>query len=102
VPLLAAFADERQQYSIENVADDFENIILQELDFGREASIMVEIEDNFADQDRVVIPTVHPELCSERVVAMEYVRGEKVTDDRALENVGVEPTDMATLTPVRI
>jgi len=30
VPLLAAFADERQQYSIENVADDFENIILQE------------------------------------------------------------------------
>ncbi|PGF14292.1 ABC transporter [Natrinema sp. CBA1119] len=97
VPLLAAFADERQRYSIENVADDFENIILQELDFGREASIMAEIKDNFADQDRVVVPTVHPELCSERVVAMEYVRGEKVTDDRALEDVGVEPTDMATL-----
>ena len=97
VPLLAAFADEDQRYSIENVADDFEEIILEELDFEREASIMAEIEENFTDDDRVVVPSAHLELCSDRLIAMEYVEGTKVTDDRALADVDVGPTDMATL-----
>ncbi|MCU4925258.1 AarF/UbiB family protein [Halobacteria archaeon AArc-dxtr1] len=97
VPLLSTFADERQRYSLENIADDFEKIILEELDFEREASIMAEIGDNVADDDRIVVPTAYPSLCSERVVAMEYVEGEKITSERALENVGIEPTEMATL-----
>ncbi|ELY44587.1 ABC1 kinase family protein [Natronorubrum sulfidifaciens] len=97
VPLLSLVADEHQQYSIENLADDFENIILEELDFEREASIMAEIEDNLADTERVVVPSTYDELCSDRVVAMEYVEGTKITDDRALAEVGIEPTEMATL-----
>ncbi|TYL37968.1 ABC transporter [Natronococcus pandeyae] len=97
VPLLATFADERQRYSLENVADDFEEIILEELDFDREASIMAEIGDNFADDDRIVVPETYDELCSERVVAMEYVDGTKITDDDALATAGVGNTEMATL-----
>ncbi len=97
VPLLTMFATERQRYSIENLADDFENIILEELDFEREASIMAEIGANLTDNERVVVPTAYDELCSERVVAMEYVDGNKITDDRALEAVGIGPTEMATL-----
>ncbi|AGB39383.1 ABC1 kinase family protein [Natronococcus occultus] len=97
VPLIATFADERQRYSLENVADDFEEIILEELDFEREAAIMAEIGDNFADDDRVVIPEPHAELCSDRVIAMEYVEGRKITDEDALEAVGVGRTEMATL-----
>jgi len=97
VPLLTMVADERQQYSIENAADDFEQIIRNELDFEREASIMTEIGESFADDDRVVIPEPYSELCSERVIAMEYVDGEKVTADRAFADVGIEATEMATL-----
>ncbi|QFU83097.1 ABC1 kinase family protein [Natronorubrum aibiense] len=97
VPLLTAFADERQRYSIENLADDFENIILEELDFEREAAIMATIGANFADDDRVVVPSTHDDLCSERIVAMEYVEGRKITADRALESAGTGPTEMATL-----
>ncbi len=97
MPLLVTFADERQRYSIENVADDFEEIILEELDFEREASIMATIEDNFADDERIVVPTTYPELCSERIVAMEHVDGEKITDEDVLADVGIEPTEMATL-----
>ncbi|SIR75850.1 ABC1 kinase family protein [Natronorubrum thiooxidans] len=97
VPLLSMVADEHQQYSIENLADDFENIILEELDFEREASIMAEIKANMGDDKRVVVPATYSELCSERVVAMEYVEGTKITDDRALAAAGVEPTEMATL-----
>ncbi|MXV64078.1 AarF/ABC1/UbiB kinase family protein [Natronorubrum sp. JWXQ-INN-674] len=97
LPVLTTFANESQRYSIENVADDFEEIILEELDFEREASIMAEIEENLADEDRVVIPSAYPKLCSNRVVAMEYVEGAKIIDDRALTERGIDPNEMATL-----
>ncbi|OLZ40673.1 ABC transporter [Natrinema saccharevitans] len=97
VPLLRAVADEDQRYSIENVADDFEAIVLEELDFAREAEIMRTIADNFADDDRVRIPATYDDLCSERVVAMEYIEGTKITDDDALAAAGRGPTEMATL-----
>ncbi|RQH02415.1 ABC1 kinase family protein [Natrarchaeobius oligotrophus] len=97
IPPLAFFANERQRYSIENAANDFEEIILDELDFEREASVMVEIGENFADDDRVVVPDVHPALCSKRIVAMEYVDGTKITDDDALADAGMDATEMATL-----
>ncbi|WP_394741923.1 ABC1 kinase family protein [Natronococcus roseus] len=97
VPLLATFADERQRYSLENVADDFEAIILEELDFEREAAIMDEIGENFADDDRVVVPDTYDELCSERVIAMEFVEGRKITNEDALAAADTDPTEMATL-----
>ncbi|WP_254809094.1 ABC1 kinase family protein [Natronosalvus amylolyticus] len=97
VPLIAPFANERQRYSLENVTDDFEQIILDELDFQREAEIMAEIGANFADDDRVCIPATHPDLCSQRIVAMEYVEGEKITTADALDATDLEPTELATL-----
>lgn len=97
VPLLATFADERQRYSLRNLADDFEEIILEELDFAREASIMAEIGENVADDERVRVPETYDDLCSEQVVAMEYVEGRKITDDDALEAAGTDATEMATL-----
>ncbi|MCU4973923.1 AarF/UbiB family protein [Halobacteria archaeon AArc-m2/3/4] len=97
VPILVVFADERQRYSLENVADDFEEIILDELDFEREAQMMLEIRENFDDDDRIVVPAVHEDLTSERVLAMEYVTGAKVTDEDALEARGVDQSNIARL-----
>ncbi|MFP8953693.1 ABC1 kinase family protein [Natrialbaceae archaeon A-arb3/5] len=97
LPLVAFFADERQQYSLENAANDFEEIIRDELDFEREAAVMDEIGANLADDDRVVVPDTYPALCSERIVAMEYVEGTKITDDDAFANVSIDETKMATL-----
>ncbi|AUX07893.1 ABC-1 domain-containing protein [Halalkaliarchaeum desulfuricum] len=95
VPLIAALAPERQQYSIRNVADDFEEIILDELDFERERTMMAEIRNNFADDDRVVIPATLEELSSDRVLAMEYRAGRKITDDDAFDGVDVDAPEMA-------
>ncbi len=95
LPLLSVFLDERKQYSIENAADDFEEIILDELDFDRERRIMAEIGSNLEDDDRVVVPGVYEELSSERVLAMEYRTGRKITDDDAFDDVDVGPEEMA-------
>ncbi|AFZ71931.1 ABC1 kinase family protein [Natronobacterium gregoryi] len=97
VPLLSTFADERQRYSLRNLADDFEEIILEELDFEREASVMAEIGDNFVDNDRIVIPETYDDRCSERLIAMEFVEGRKITEDDALEAAGTDSTEIATL-----
>ena len=96
LPIVAAFAPENQRYSLENVADDFEEIILEELDFEREAPIMREIGANL-DSDRVVVPAVHEELSSERILAMAFVTGAKITDEAALAERGVDRTALATL-----
>jgi predicted unusual protein kinase regulating ubiquinone biosynthesis (AarF/ABC1/UbiB family) len=101
LPLVGVFVDDRKQYSIENAADDFEEIILDELDFDREEEIMAEIGANLADDDRVVVPDTYEELSSERVLAMEYLTGRKITDDDAFEDVDAEPRGMAeTITQV--
>ena len=96
IPLIGLVVPDRQQYSIRNAADDFEDIILDELDFHREGTIMAEIRENFADDDRVVIPDVYAALSTERVLAMEYLTGRKVTDDDAFDHVDVTPHEMAT------
>ncbi|NIB99500.1 AarF/UbiB family protein [Halobacterium sp. R2-5] len=96
LPVVGVFLPERQQYSVRNAADDFEEIILAELDFDRERAIMAEIGENFADDDRVAIPGVYDDLSSERVLAMEYRTGRKITDDDAFEGVDVGPREMAT------
>ena len=96
IPLVSPFLPERQRYSVRNAADDFEEVILDELDFARERAVMAEIRENFADDDRVVIPAVYPDLSSERVLAMEYLTGRKGTDDDAFDGVDVDPHGMAT------
>nr|WP_237561344.1 AarF/UbiB family protein [Halostella pelagica] len=94
IPFVSVFAAERHRYSIENAADDFEEIIFDELDFDREREMMVEIRENLSD-DGVYVPNVYPELSSERILAMEYVTGRDIADEDAFEGVDVTPSEMA-------
>lgn len=96
IPVVTPVLKERQRYSVRNVADDFEEILLDELDFGREGGIMAEISDNFADDDRIVIPDVYDGLSSERVLAMEHLTGRKITDENAFDGLDVDAHEMAT------
>jgi predicted unusual protein kinase regulating ubiquinone biosynthesis (AarF/ABC1/UbiB family) len=57
---------------------------------------MAEIRENFVGDDRVVIPDVYENLSSERVLAMEYLTGRKITDDDAFDDIDVTPHEMAT------
>jgi ubiquinone biosynthesis protein len=68
-----------------------------QLDFRREADNNRRFAENFKSSDEVRVPELVPELCSERVLAMEFVRGvkasqpEKVGGDRKrLARIGSE------------
>jgi predicted unusual protein kinase regulating ubiquinone biosynthesis (AarF/ABC1/UbiB family) len=95
LPVAIVFAPEQYHFSLRNMADDFERIIQEELDFEREARMMEEIRTNFADDSTVKIPRVYTELSSERVLTMERVDGIKITDVDELERAGFDPTEIA-------
>ena len=95
LPVIGWFADEHQRYSLENIADDFETIILDELDFDREAHLMIEIGDNLDEVDGVIIPTVCESLSSNRILAMEYVPAVKITEPTAVDRFEGNETDLA-------
>ncbi|AUV84477.1 ABC transporter (plasmid) [Salinigranum rubrum] len=97
IPLVMLLAPERLQFSLRNMADDFERIILEELDFEREARMMAEIRANFErdGNEPVVIPRVYHDVSSGRVLTMAYVKGTKVTDVDELEADGHDPSEVA-------
>jgi predicted unusual protein kinase regulating ubiquinone biosynthesis (AarF/ABC1/UbiB family) len=95
LPVLLWFVDENRAFSMRNVADEFDKTIREEMDYGREARMLAEIRENFADNDAVVMPQVVPELSSSRVLTMEYVDGVKITDVRTLDEKGIDRSALA-------
>ena len=65
-----------------------------ELDFRREADNADRVRDLFADDPGVVIPEIHREWSTSRVLVMELVDGIKVTEKEALEAAGLDPADV--------
>ncbi len=74
--------------SLGGLAEDFERRINQEMNYHREAEMLNEIKDNFRGDDRVVIPATYDEVCTERVLTMEYHGGIKINDVDKLERMG--------------
>jgi predicted unusual protein kinase regulating ubiquinone biosynthesis (AarF/ABC1/UbiB family) len=62
-----------------------------ELDFEREADSADRVRRLFADDDLVVVPAVHREWSTKRVLVMELVDGIKITEREALEAAGLDP-----------
>jgi len=65
-----------------------------ELDFIREAECADRIRELFARDGTVVIPRIHREWSTRRVLTMELVGGIKVTDKEGLEAAGLKPADV--------
>lgn len=95
LPGVVYFVPEQYEYSIRNLADDFERVIFEELDFVREAQVMTEIREAFEGDERVRIPDGYPEVSSERVLTMEYLEGIKITAVERLEAEGFDPDEYA-------
>lgn len=95
LPVVTALAPKRHRFSLRNLADDFERVIQEELDFGREGRMMTEIRENFADDETVTIPRWYPDCSSERVLTMTYVESTKITDTEKLVARGFDPKTVA-------
>ncbi|PSQ54138.1 hypothetical protein BRD20_00980 [Halobacteriales archaeon SW_8_65_20] len=94
LPLLLRFAPPGQQFTMENLADEFATTIRGEMNYEAEAARLREVRENFSDDDEVTIPPVIEERSSTRVLTMEYVEGTKITDVSELASRGIDPTEV--------
>jgi len=95
LPLLMRFVDEARAFSLENLADEFATVIRQEMDYEREARMLTEIRDNFADDEGIVVPEVVDSHSGPTVLTMKYVGGTKITDVEAIDEMGIDRSRVA-------
>ncbi|MGB3413499.1 MAG: AarF/UbiB family protein [Microbacteriaceae bacterium] len=77
------------------LVEEFAQISLDEIDYFKEAANAERFAQNFADDDRVSVPTVVWERTTRRVLTLEDVTAIKITDMDALRDTGIDPIQLA-------
>ena len=72
-----------------DVVDEYENVIMDELDLMREAANASQLRKNFENSDDLYVPEVYFDLCTRNVMVQERIRGIPVNDMKALKEYGV-------------
>jgi ubiquinone biosynthesis protein len=95
----AGFAQGRNEWCRENDvvgwAAEFAHILRAELDFTREGHNTDRLRENLVETPYILVPQVHWDLTSHRVLVLDYVEGVSPQDDAALESLGVDRPRLA-------
>ena len=77
------------------VAAEMQRNAPEEIDFVHEGKAAEEIAALLAHRDDLVVPRIHWERSSRRVLTMDYLDGIKITDLEALRAAGIDTTQVA-------
>ncbi|GAA1966274.1 ABC1 kinase family protein [Agromyces allii] len=77
------------------LVEEFAQTSLEEIDYVHEAVNAERFAADFADDDRVGVPTVVWERSTRRVLTLEDVTAVKITDAAALAAAGIDPAEVA-------
>lgn len=80
--------------SLPGSVDRFGEALRGQLDFQAETEHNRKFAENFADVEGISVPKLYPELCTSRVITMEFVEGVKATEP---EKVGGDRKRLARL-----
>jgi len=72
------------------LVEEFAQQIRKELDFRMEVNNMRRFSQNFTGDATVYIPEVYSELCTQRVITMEYLDGINISDAQKLSDEGYD------------
>ncbi|MDD5095243.1 MAG: AarF/ABC1/UbiB kinase family protein [Dehalococcoidia bacterium] len=72
------------------LVEEFAEQIRNELDFRTEANNMRRFAQNFHRDETVHVPDLYPELCTRRVITMEYLHGINISDTQDLIDAGYD------------
>jgi aarF domain-containing kinase len=85
--------DKTMDYSF--IAEEMARQIPLELDFINEGRNAEAVAANFAGAEDVVVPAIHWQHSTRRVLTMEYVHGVKISDVAEMERRGIDPAAVA-------
>lgn len=92
---LAENVPEFRDYHPRSTVAEFQRALRRELDFGREERNIQQFEATFESNDTVQIPKVYPDLCTPRVLTMEYIDGIKLNQPEKLLDAGIDLSEVA-------
>ena len=93
--LAERLSSEARRLKPREVVAEFERHLDEELDLVREAANASQLRRNFLDSKLLVVPQVHWDLCTQRVMVMERMRGIPVSQKKKLEEQGIDIPSLA-------
>ena len=93
--LLDAHTRIGERYRFVPLVEHFEKTLWRELDFRLEAQNLLEMATVLEDFDRIVVPTPLLDFTSGKVLAMDYVRGRKITRIGPLQRLEIDGAALA-------
>src|SRR5437016_13417381 len=82
---------------LQPIVDYLQETLPLELDFRHEAESMTALRTALAHRSDALVPTAVPDLCTEHLLVMEFIKGIKITNREALEQAGISPHEVARL-----
>jgi predicted unusual protein kinase regulating ubiquinone biosynthesis (AarF/ABC1/UbiB family) len=73
---------------------ELKQVIEQELDFYKEMKTAIAFKERFNQHPGVKIPGVYPELCTDKVLVMEWVEGVRLNDTSEIARFGLEGEEL--------
>jgi predicted unusual protein kinase regulating ubiquinone biosynthesis (AarF/ABC1/UbiB family) len=73
---------------------ELKQVIEQELDFYKEMKTAIAFKERFNQHPGVKIPGVYPELCTDKVLVMEWVDGVRLNDNSEIARFGLEGEEL--------
>ncbi len=93
--LIEKHTDWSQFYNFTEAVLEFEDILLNEMDYLVEGQNIDVFQKNFKDVEDVCIPKVHWDYTTRRILTMEYIEGIKLDDVHALSEQGIDTVKVA-------
>lgn len=90
IPVAMKFVDPNLRYSAEAMLAQFIETIREEMDYRIESQNLKTIKKNFRSDPKVIIPSVIDDHSTEHVLTMEYIPGIKITNVKALDEIGLD------------
>jgi predicted unusual protein kinase regulating ubiquinone biosynthesis (AarF/ABC1/UbiB family) len=85
----------RRRADVPALMEEFSKTLWEELDYASEVDNADQFAIMFANNERVYIPAVYRQHCTERVIVLEDVESIKITDTEAMTAVGIDPVEVA-------
>lgn len=74
------YSETARKFSVYEIIEEMKYILIQELDYEREARNLKVLKENMKEFKYLKIPKVYTSHSSPKILTMEYIRGQKVTD----------------------
>lgn len=79
-----------KKYAFDDVLAELRHIVLQELDYNKEAQNLITLGKNLKNYPNLIVPQPIPDYSSSKVLTMDYIEGKKITSVSPLKQLEVD------------